>query len=67
LIEHLRDLREAGQADPQRLAAAVCNLAINKYDLFLSPELLAADYAARELDTVAAHAYLCGLPDLGAS
>lgn len=65
LIHHLRVLRDAGPADPRILAATVSNQAINKYDPYLPPELLAADYAARELDTKAAHAYLCSLSDLG--
>ena len=51
----LDELADAGPADPVALATSVSNKAGQKYDHWLTDELLAEDYARRALDTDAAH------------
>jgi ATP-dependent Lhr-like helicase len=46
----LRALQKEGVPDAYELARLVVNKAIEKYDLFLTDELLSADYAASKLD-----------------
>ncbi|MBI2354797.1 MAG: DEAD/DEAH box helicase [Deltaproteobacteria bacterium] len=46
----LRTLQKEGQPDAFELARSVLNKATGKYDLFLTDELLSADYAASKLD-----------------
>lgn len=50
LHEHLSELASAPPADAVELAAGVAVKQADKYDRFLSPELLAHAYAARSLD-----------------
>ena len=50
----LKDMVSEGPADPLKLAATIQNKAKEKYDLFLSEELLSADYASSKLDPVGA-------------
>jgi ATP-dependent helicase Lhr and Lhr-like helicase len=47
---HLLDLLNQGPADPVELAAAVKNKRHDKYDRFLSEDLLCRNYAASHLD-----------------
>lgn len=46
----LRALQKEGVPDAHELARSVVNKATEKYDLFLTDELLSADYAASKLD-----------------
>jgi len=46
----LRALVAAGPARAEALTAEVANMALEKHDGFVPPELLACDYAARHLD-----------------
>lgn len=46
----LRELKKGRVPDAYELAMSVLNKACEKYDLFLSDELLSADYAASKLD-----------------
>lgn len=46
----LLELQKAGVPDVYELARSVLNKACQKYDLFLSDQLLSADYAASKLD-----------------
>jgi ATP-dependent Lhr-like helicase len=55
---HLTELAALDDLDGAELASGVENQRVNKYDDFLPPKLLAADYAARELDPVGALRYL---------
>lgn len=55
----LTELAEAGAADPVALASTVANKASQKYDQWLTDDLLAADYARRALDTETAHRAIC--------
>ncbi|MEO0376189.1 MAG: DEAD/DEAH box helicase [Cyanobacteria bacterium P01_A01_bin.17] len=50
LRSHLLDLLNQGPADPVELAAAVKNKRNDKYDRFLSDDLLCRNYAASHLD-----------------
>ncbi len=54
-VEVLSELAKAGAADPVTLASTVANKASQKYDQWLTDDLLAADYARRALDTETAH------------
>ena len=47
----LRDLLREGVPNPYELARSVANKATEKYDNFLTDELLSADYAASNFDT----------------
>ena len=52
LYEHLMELANAGPAaDTRLLAASVKNKHTEKHHMFLSEELLAADYASSQLDS----------------
>ncbi len=64
LIGHLRELRDSEPMDARVLASSLHNQAVNKYDPLLPPDLLAADYAARELDVEAATRFLENIGDL---
>jgi len=57
----LHDLEADGRPDPEELAAGVGAKAREKYDDHLSEELLAADYASRDLDAEGAWEALGGL------
>jgi ATP-dependent helicase Lhr and Lhr-like helicase len=46
----LEDIVAAGPADPMALAVTVANKAAAKYDSWIDDDLVAADYARRELD-----------------
>lgn len=50
----LEKIVKEGPADPLKLAATIQNKAKEKYDLFLSEELMSADYASSKLDTIGA-------------
>jgi ATP-dependent Lhr-like helicase len=54
LHTHCRALAEAGHADPIALAAEVRNKIEEKYHGYVGDDLLARDYASRNLDTEAA-------------
>lgn len=54
LSQILKDVVREGPADPLKLAATIQNKAKEKYDLFLSEELLSADYASSKLDPLGA-------------
>lgn len=51
----LRALLKEGLPDAYELARSVVNKVIEKYDLFLTDELLSADYAASKLDAEGAY------------
>ncbi|RII26759.1 MAG: DEAD/DEAH box helicase [Geobacter sp.] len=51
----LGELQKSGVPDAYELAISVLNKACEKYDLFLSDELLSADYAASKLDAEEAY------------
>ena len=51
LTKHLEELTKEGPADPMKLASSVKNKLEEKYDHFLSDQLLNAEYASRSLDT----------------
>jgi ATP-dependent Lhr-like helicase len=51
-------LQKEGQPDAHELARSVANKATEKYDLFLTDELLSADYAASKLDAEEAYRFL---------
>jgi ATP-dependent Lhr-like helicase len=56
LADHLKGLLEKGPPDAYELARSVSNKATEKYDMFLSEELLCADYGVSKLDTNGAYA-----------
>ncbi len=58
LADHLKTLIEEGPPDAYELAKSVSNKSTEKYDAFLSEELLCADYAASKLDTNSAYAVI---------
>lgn len=64
LIGLLRELRDSEPVDARVLASSLHNQAVNKYDSLLPPDLLAADYAVRELDVEAATRFLATIGDL---
>jgi ATP-dependent helicase Lhr and Lhr-like helicase len=55
---HILDLLQQGPADPVELAAAVKNKRNDKYDRFLSDDLLCRNYAASHLDAPGAWSVL---------
>ena len=55
LYDELEEMVAEGPIDPAEAARGVANLQEQKYDRFLSPELLAPDWAARHLDAEGAH------------
>ncbi|MBI2565606.1 MAG: hypothetical protein HYV63_01060 [Candidatus Schekmanbacteria bacterium] len=65
LAAHLEAIAGRGPADAPTLARSVKNPEANKYDVYLSPELLALDYAARELEPAGAHSLVRQLVDSG--
>jgi len=54
LKEQLNSLINQAPIDPRELAKFIPNRASEKYDLFLSDDLMCADYAASKLDVVGA-------------
>ena len=54
-------LLKEGVPDAYELARSVVNKAIEKYDLFLTDELLSADYAVSKLDAEGAYTLLKAL------
>lgn len=54
LTNCLRRLKNEGMPDAFELARSIGNKAKEKYDMFLTDELLSADYAASKLDAVGA-------------
>lgn len=54
LKKGLKEIVEDGVADPLKLAATIQNKTKEKYDLFLSEELMSADYASSKLDPIGA-------------
>ncbi len=60
----LAELVADGPAGPVTLAKTIANKASQKYDHWLSEELLAEDYARRALDTTGAYRTLRGLAGL---
>lgn len=50
LLSHLQALAAEGPADSAQLAGTVANKMVEKYHLFLSEELLSADYGSGLLD-----------------
>ena len=56
VVDALAGISANGPVDPVALAAGVQAKEGNKYDAWLSDELLNQDYAARAFDTTAAHA-----------
>ena len=65
LAAHLEAIARNGPADGPTLAQSVKNQASNKYDGYLSPELLALDYGARELEPAGAHRLVRQLVESG--
>ncbi|EKD37903.1 MAG: hypothetical protein ACD_75C00946G0001 [uncultured bacterium] len=57
----LRALQKEGVPDVYELARSVANKAIEKYDLFLTDELLSADFAVSKLDADGAYTLLKAL------
>jgi ATP-dependent Lhr-like helicase len=51
VFDCLQSLAETGPCDPNLLAASVRNKALEKYDHFLTEELLTIDYASKYLDS----------------
>lgn len=54
LEKSLQEIAKEGPADPLKLASTIQNKAKEKYDLFLTEELLSADYASSKLDSIGA-------------
>ncbi len=65
VADHLSEVSAGGEPDGAELARQISNLQANKYDEFLSPDLLAMDYAARELDPAGALLFVRGLVENG--
>ncbi|MDY7093090.1 MAG: DEAD/DEAH box helicase [Acidobacteriota bacterium] len=55
LLRTIRRLVDQGPPDGVKLAHEVAQRGAEKYDEYLPPDLLAADYASRALDPLAAH------------
>jgi ATP-dependent helicase Lhr and Lhr-like helicase len=64
LMMHLGELVDEGPADAVALAATISNKTLEKYDPFLSDELLCFNYAASHLDTHNAWKTLRSIADL---
>ena len=58
LRDHFVQISTGGAIDSANLALFIGNKRSAKYDEYLSKELLAADDAARELDSVGAHRFI---------
>lgn len=54
----IKDMIAGGPEDPLKLAASIQNKAKEKYDLFLSEELMSADYASSKLSAKEAWEFL---------
>ena len=65
VADHLSEIAASEMADGATLAHHIGNRLTNKYDEFLSPELLAMDYAAREMDTAGALRFIRDLVENG--
>lgn len=63
LVEQFKSLVSSGPADEFDLARSISNKACEKYDLFLSEELLCAEYAASKLNAQKAYECLKNLND----
>ena len=61
LTECLKLLKDEGVPNAYELARSVVNKAKEKYDLFLTDELLSADYAASKLDADGAYKVIINL------